>query len=229
MLLEDEFVSVFLSKLKSFAEKFSSQELKSSFFKLEEDLNSNKKEMKNLTDCFIESLKSFITNTEKISPSDSKINSNKIVNLNSDEIDSLPVSIMPNEGKVIIKESQSIPTSASGSGFKSEETRISSDLGIDELLEYIHTNDLKQEIKKNRRNSRKKQHKNLEKKNKGNRRKSSTHDIINETAPTCNDEVVDLFKKSIAEANNCGLLRRKIKPKISKDWIRNIVDIVDKK
>jgi len=226
VLLEDEFISVFLSKLKSFVDKFSSEELKATYGKLEEELYSTKHEMTNLTECFIESIKSFITTTNCRSSTVSIINSNVV----SSPITTNFPNINSKEEMTAINsiETPSVPTSASGSALKCSEN----DLGLDELLEYIHANDTNDVNQKKTGKSRNKKMKNLKKSEKSKNTNvnregfKNTRENVNEYFPVF-DEEVELFKNTIAKDNLTFANCRKIKPKFSKDWIRKILDTVN--
>jgi hypothetical protein len=226
VLLEDEFISVFLSKLKSFVEKFSNEELKATYGKVEEELYSSKHEMTNLTECFIESIKSFITTTNSGSSTVSIINSNVV----SSTITTNFPKVNSKEEMTVINsiEAPSLPTSASGSALKCSEN----DLGLDELLEYIHandTNDVNQKKKGKSRNKKMKKLKKLEKSKKTDVNRegfNNTRENVNEYFPVF-DEEVELFKNAIAKDNLTISCSRKIKPKFSKDWVRKIRDTVN--
>jgi hypothetical protein len=192
--------------------------------RLEEDLYSTKNEMTNLTECFIESIKSFITTTNSASTTVSTFNTNII---SSPSTTNFPNVNSKEEITVINSiEAPLIPTSASGSALKDHEN----DLGLDELLEYIHATDKNNAKQKQKGKSRNKKMKKLKKNEKSKKsdvnRDNFSRECVNEYFPVY-DEEVELFKKALAKDHMNLYCGRKIKPKFSKDWIRNILEIVN--
>jgi hypothetical protein len=196
-LIEDEFISALIAQIKTIAKQLKIEEINTLISQIEEDLHSEKKEMTRFTNFLLEQLRSFIQ-------SDFEDEEEEETNL-SEEIEQKPSQFPNYQITSLTNFAEELPTHCtSNDNSSSPKGRISNDIGIDELLEYIQTTDVKQE-KKNKKKLKKKKNKN---------KKES---IIEEY-----DKEVEDFKKNLM--GNCASAPvKKIRPVITAEWLSSIV------
>lgn len=129
------------------------------------------------------------------------------------------------EGKIVSPVNYTVKTNISVSN-QSNENEIKS---INDLVEYINSDNGKQ--KKN-----KKKKKNLSKKKKNNIKKSvktstsrnnTDNNLINKTTMTDTDSEIEEFKRKIKNQSINANLVEKIKPSFSEKWLKSLMSTLD--
>ena len=213
-LIEDEFISALIAQIKTIAKQLKIEEINGLISQIEEDLYSSKKEMSRFTAFLIAQLKSFIE-----SDYEEEDNSNYEGNSSDNETSGMTVKKLTLNSPSKNYTTTNSTSNDNSSSPKNKPAKISNDIGIDELVEYIEKPDEKK-MKKNKKKIKKK--KNLPK-------KDSQGLNLNDTKylEEC-DKEVESFRKSIMESGS-NAKSRKIRPPISQEWLRDIVKSVNVK
>jgi hypothetical protein len=199
-LIEDEFISALIAQIKTIAKQLKIEEINLLISQIEEDLTSEKKEMSRFTNFILEQLRSFIQSDFE--------EEEETANLSDSPNECEPTNDQfPNYQITQLNYSEELPTHyTTNDNSSSPKGRISTNIGIDELLEYIQT----AEVKKDKKNKKK-----LKKKKK-NKNKKETPEVEEL------DEEVENFKKCLMETYMSGPIK-KIKPLLTSDWLSKIV------
>ena len=213
-LIEDEFISALIAQIKTIARQLKIEEINALISQIEEDLYSNKKEMSRFTAFLIAQLKSFIESDyeeEEISQAEqsnsSDTNTNQMMQVKNLTLNSHSKNYT----------STNSTSNDNSSSPKNKINKIYNDLGIDELVEYIER-PVEKKAKKNK--------KKLKKKKNG--KKENSNSNLNDQKYTEEfDREVENFKKIILEGSLNAMKIRKIRPAISREWISNIVKLVN--
>jgi hypothetical protein len=216
-LIEDEFISALIAQIKTIAKQLKIEEINSLISQIEEDLFSSKKEMSRFTAFLITQLKSFIESDyedeeQSNYEENSSDNNNNINNLTETTVKKI-TSGNSNSKNYTTTNSTSNDNSYSPTN---KPTKISNDIGIDELIEYIEKPD-ETKAKKNK--------KKLKKKKNAIKKGTTIYSSMEKNSEECDLEVEN-FRKSIMEIQGSGN-SKKIRPPISKEWIKNIVEMVN--
>lgn len=217
-LIEDEFISALIAQIKTIAKQLKIEEINSLISQIEEDLFSNKKEMSRFTAFLITQLKSFIESDYE-EEEHSNYEENSSDNNNTNNVTETTVKKITGGNS----NSKNYTTTNSTSNDNSysptnKPTKIANDIGIDELIEYIEKPD-ETKAKKNK--------KKLKKKKNAIKKGTTMYSSMEKNSEECDLEVEN-FKKCIMENQSSGN-SKKIRPQISKEWIKNIVEMVNVK
>ncbi len=195
-LIEDEFISALIAQIKTIAKQLKIEEINTLISQIEEDLHSEKKEMTRFTNFLLEQLRSFIQSDFEDEEEETNL---------SDEVEQRTSQFPNYQITSLTNFSEELPTNCtSNDNSSSPKGRISNDIGIEELLQYIQTTDVKQE-KKNKKKLKKKKNKN---------KKESTVEEY--------DKEVEDFKQ-ILLASSVSVPIKRIRPVLSAEWLNNIV------
>ncbi len=199
-LIEDEFISALIAQIKTIAKQLKIEEINVLISQIEEDLYSERREMTRFTNFIIEQLKSFIQ-----SDFEDEEEEGNFSNGSQNECDQKLSQYANYQNTPFTSYSHFTQQTncTSNDNSSSPKGKISNDIGIDELLEYIQTAEEKKG-KKNKKRVKKK-------KNKKESLQVEEH-----------DKEVENFKKSLIESY-LKTPAKKIRPLLSQDWLSNIV------